>query len=340
MSGGPLAFAAHRSIDRVGNEAQALTGTGEVPHVSLQKKFLCSGCHSRCLVPSTCDSCRERVRRWRSNNRDRNLARERARKAVRYAWRRLVTLRKEQALSQRKAAEKFAKAERLRQYQAQLAECAKRREAERAAIQGRKKARRERWLQRLAAEAGAAALKREQRALKEDKKQALQRLKTMRVTANIRLNELLARDVAERNKARAASRSFLAKERKLRKRAKERIMRRDMEKFGRLSKGIVARLYRLQGGRCMYCPAELSEAFNVDHYIPLALGGKNEDGNVQLLCPSCNRRKGAKHPFDFISELQQAGQLDPGPATSLVNLLGARPFPVGLLGVVNEDVVS
>ncbi|MGH9199405.1 MAG: HNH endonuclease [Acidimicrobiia bacterium] len=31
-----------------------------------------------------------------------------------------------------------------------------------------------------------------------------------------------------------------------------------------------------------------------DHIIPLATGGSNTERNVQLLCESCNRQKGAR----------------------------------------------
>lgn len=44
----------------------------------------------------------------------------------------------------------------------------------------------------------------------------------------------------------------------------------------------------------------------MDHIMPLALGGTNTDDNIQLLCPTCNRSKHAKHPVDF---MQQRGFL-------------------------------
>jgi len=36
--------------------------------------------------------------------------------------------------------------------------------------------------------------------------------------------------------------------------------------------------------------------------MPLALGGKNEDWNIQLLRAECNSRKGAKHPIVYMQE--------------------------------------
>jgi 5-methylcytosine-specific restriction endonuclease McrA len=37
----------------------------------------------------------------------------------------------------------------------------------------------------------------------------------------------------------------------------------------------------------------------MDHIIPLSLGGKNEDKNIQLTCPRCNKEKGGKDPVVF-----------------------------------------
>ena len=63
---------------------------------------------------------------------------------------------------------------------------------------------------------------------------------------------------------------------------------------GKLSRGLAERLFQEQKGKCRSCSADLSLAFELDHIIPLALNGPNMDENIQLLCPPCNRRKGAK----------------------------------------------
>jgi len=63
---------------------------------------------------------------------------------------------------------------------------------------------------------------------------------------------------------------------------------------GRLSKGLGARLFALQLGHCVYCKRSLESAYEMDHIVPLARGGKNVDENIQLLCPPCNRRKHTK----------------------------------------------
>lgn len=61
--------------------------------------------------------------------------------------------------------------------------------------------------------------------------------------------------------------------------------------------------YRLkQWGFCPGCLAVLPERPDVDHIRSKAKGGKDSAENKQLLCPNCNRRRGAK-PFEkFVAE--------------------------------------
>jgi 5-methylcytosine-specific restriction endonuclease McrA len=63
---------------------------------------------------------------------------------------------------------------------------------------------------------------------------------------------------------------------------------------GRLSSDLAAKLYVSQRGRCACCGESLEPGFHMDHIVPLALGGRNSDDNVQLLLPVCNMRKGAR----------------------------------------------
>jgi len=69
---------------------------------------------------------------------------------------------------------------------------------------------------------------------------------------------------------------------------------------GRLSKGLSNKLYKLQRGKCACCGKSLGDDYHLDHRMPLALGGVNEDLNMQLLRSKCNREKHAKHPIDFM----------------------------------------
>jgi hypothetical protein len=45
------------------------------------------------------------------------------------------------------------------------------------------------------------------------------------------------------------------------------------------------------GGRCRQCGS--NNELHFDHVIPWSKGGPNTVGNIQLLCGTCNRRKGA-----------------------------------------------
>jgi len=50
-------------------------------------------------------------------------------------------------------------------------------------------------------------------------------------------------------------------------------------------------VWNRDGGHCVKCGTNQSLEF--DHVIPVALGGANTARNLQLLCETCNRSKGA-----------------------------------------------
>ena len=53
-----------------------------------------------------------------------------------------------------------------------------------------------------------------------------------------------------------------------------------------------------QNNKCAICKKSiLTSEYHLDHIIPLVLGGRNEEGNVQLTCPICNLKKGSKNPI-------------------------------------------
>lgn len=76
--------------------------------------------------------------------------------------------------------------------------------------------------------------------------------------------------------------------------------RRVLVNGGKLSKGLTAKLLKIQKGMCACCKLPLEDNFHLDHIMPIFLGGANIDGNIQLLCPPCNMSKGKKHPVDFM----------------------------------------
>ena len=81
---------------------------------------------------------------------------------------------------------------------------------------------------------------------------------------------------------------------------------RKREVGGRLSPGLASKLFKLQRGKCACCGQPLGNDYHLDHIIPMALCGTNTDDNMQLLRGSCNLKKGAKHPVEF---MQQRGFL-------------------------------
>lgn len=75
---------------------------------------------------------------------------------------------------------------------------------------------------------------------------------------------------------------------------------------GVLSQGLAEKLFKLQRGKCACCGVRLGTKYHMDHIMPLVLGGANSDENIQLLRPTCNIKKKAKHPIDF---MQSQGRL-------------------------------
>lgn len=74
---------------------------------------------------------------------------------------------------------------------------------------------------------------------------------------------------------------------------------------GRFTKADIDRLFLFQRGKCAICRCGL-DAYDIDHIMPIALGGTNDPENLQLLCKPCNNHKGAAHPVDY---MQQRGFL-------------------------------
>lgn len=67
-------------------------------------------------------------------------------------------------------------------------------------------------------------------------------------------------------------------------------------------------LYEFQQGKCAspvcgHAPLHKDgpRKFHADHMDPLSRGGSNWIANIQLLCPTCNRKKGAKTMEEFLN---------------------------------------
>ena len=72
------------------------------------------------------------------------------------------------------------------------------------------------------------------------------------------------------------------------------------ETGGKLSSDLADKLFKLQKGKCPCCAQPLGDDYHLDHKMPIALGGSNTDGNMQLLRAVCNLQKAKKHPIDFM----------------------------------------
>jgi HNH endonuclease len=88
----------------------------------------------------------------------------------------------------------------------------------------------------------------------------------------------------------------------LRHEKRYRQLRRQLDAFDRLERADVARRERIPDevrlfvwqrdqGKCVKCGSP--EQLEYDHIIPIARGGSNTERNIQLLCETCNREKGA-----------------------------------------------
>ena len=73
-------------------------------------------------------------------------------------------------------------------------------------------------------------------------------------------------------------------------------------------KELKTELHREQKGKCMYCGRKPGiDLMDIDHKNPIAKGGSNAKRNLQLLCRSCNTRKGATTDRQFRSKFKSIG---------------------------------
>jgi len=73
---------------------------------------------------------------------------------------------------------------------------------------------------------------------------------------------------------------------------------------GSFSANDVVEMLAEQGGGCKLCSAVVPP-YHVDHIRPLSKGGSNYRTNLQLLCPPCNLKKGAKWDGYKQSEIEK-----------------------------------
>lgn len=80
------------------------------------------------------------------------------------------------------------------------------------------------------------------------------------------------------------------------------------KRAGQRSRDVKHTLYGRQAGDCNGCGHHFEyRHFEVDHIIPKAKGGQDDDSNLQLLCGSCNRIKGSNTMSYLRVRLKQIG---------------------------------
>lgn len=76
---------------------------------------------------------------------------------------------------------------------------------------------------------------------------------------------------------------------------------RELKCNGTHSPADIEAILKRQKFRCAECRSSVRsrKCRHVDHIMPLSLGGSNWPSNLQVLCPKCNLRKGAKDPITY-----------------------------------------
>lgn len=59
-------------------------------------------------------------------------------------------------------------------------------------------------------------------------------------------------------------------------------------------------VYERDGYRCVYCNA--TQGLTLDHLVPQSRGGIHEVSNLVTACRSCNSKKNAKTPEEWLNE--------------------------------------
>jgi len=89
-------------------------------------------------------------------------------------------------------------------------------------------------------------------------------------------------------------------------------------------------LFLRRKGTCAGCnqKIEAGKAWDIDHILPLALGGANEPDNLQILCRSCHRSKTSLSDVPRIAKTKRIKARHLGArAPSTRPILGSRHSP-------------
>ena len=65
-------------------------------------------------------------------------------------------------------------------------------------------------------------------------------------------------------------------------------------------KGLKRELMRQQNNTCVYCGSRRTAgSLQIDHIVPVVMGGSNDESNLQVICAPCNQRKGIQNDQEF-----------------------------------------
>jgi 5-methylcytosine-specific restriction endonuclease McrA len=139
-----------------------------------------------------------------------------------------------------------------------------------------------------------------------------------RRTRPVRLAEGARHRAENRDRINARNRAY-AKAHPLERAARVRAWRARRRAGGMHTAAEVVRIWHRQRGECACCGARFgrnpaARGFDVDHVRPLSRGGSNLEKNLQLLCPTCNRSKGARYPAEHRLALRRSALASSWPA--------------------------
>jgi 5-methylcytosine-specific restriction endonuclease McrA len=86
--------------------------------------------------------------------------------------------------------------------------------------------------------------------------------------------------------------------------------------------GILAR----DGGHCRYPGCQATSGLEVDHIVPLALGGRDRDANLETLCVVHHVQK-TRQDARLIAKARRAGAKHRGEFPPSKAKIRSRPFP-------------
>lgn len=75
--------------------------------------------------------------------------------------------------------------------------------------------------------------------------------------------------------------------------------RRRLKTGEKIDPKLILAMVEKQKWRCAACGCSVRRGYEMDHVMPLALGGAHSIQNIQILCRRCNRSKQAMHPLEF-----------------------------------------